>query len=120
MVFVSGQVALDADGNLVGPGDLGAQTAQTMRKLATALAAAGATFADVAKITTYVVGYRPEHRSVISQARSSFFPQGAPPASTLVGVAALAAPEWLIEIEAIALPVVVASSKIASARTRMA
>ena len=120
MVFVSGQVALDADGNLVGPGDLGAQTAQAMRKLATALA----------RSRHHLRGCRQDHhirRRLPTRApqrhlsaRSSFFPQGAPPASTLVGVAALAAPEWLIEIEAIALPVVVASSKIASARTRMA
>jgi enamine deaminase RidA (YjgF/YER057c/UK114 family) len=56
-----------------------------------ALAAAGATYDDIVKITTYVVNYRPEHRAVIGKARAS----GMPPASTLVGVNALALPDWL-------------------------
>lgn len=102
-LYISGQVALDENGALVGAGDLGAQTTQVMHNLAKALAAAGATFADVVKITTYVVGYRPAQRAVISAARTPFFPAGQPPASTLVGVEALAAPGWLIEIEATAV-----------------
>lgn len=102
-IYISGQVALDESGALVGAGDLGAQTTQVMRNLGRALAAAGATFADVVKITTFVVGYTPEMRPVISAARSPYFPEGKPPASTLVGVQALAAPGWLIEIEAIAV-----------------
>jgi enamine deaminase RidA (YjgF/YER057c/UK114 family) len=102
-IYISGQVAMGPDGAVVGIGDLGAQATQVMRNLQTALAAADATFDDVVKITTYVVGYQPEHRAVISEARSSFFRPGAPPASTLIGVAALAAPDWLIEIEAIAV-----------------
>jgi len=57
----------------------------------------------VVKITTYVVNYKPEHLAVISKARASFFPSEKPPASTLVGVAALAMPEWLVEIEAVAV-----------------
>ena len=55
------------------------------------------------KITTYVVNYKPEDRAVVSRARSPFFANRLPPASTLVGVSALAAPEWLVEIEAIAV-----------------
>jgi enamine deaminase RidA (YjgF/YER057c/UK114 family) len=102
-VFISGQVSVDAGGALVGKGDLAAQTTQAMRTLEVALASAEATFADVVKITTYVVDYRPELRPIIGGARSPFFGSGAPPASTLVGVSALAAPEWLIEIEAIAV-----------------
>jgi enamine deaminase RidA (YjgF/YER057c/UK114 family) len=102
-VHVSGQVAMDATGAVVGVGDLGAQTTQVMENLRTALGAVGATFADVVKITTYVVGYRPEQRAVIAAARSPFFGAGEPPASTLVGVSALAAPDWLIEIEAVAV-----------------
>ncbi|MCP5025252.1 MAG: RidA family protein [Actinomycetia bacterium] len=102
-VFVSGQVALDADGQLVGAGDLGAQTTQVMRNLETALAAAGATFADVTKITTFVVDYQPGHRAVIAEARGQFLPSANPPASTLVGVTALATPDFLIEIEATAV-----------------
>lgn len=102
-VYISGQVSLDAEGNTVGAGDLAAQTAQVMRNLDTALRAAGATFAQVTKITTYVVNYQPADRAVIAAARNPYFTPGAPPASTLVGVAALAAPEWMIEIEAIAV-----------------
>lgn len=102
-VYISGQVALDATGSIVGADDIGVQTTQVMRNLQVALAAASATFANVVKITTFVVDYRPELRPLISAARTPFFPAGEPPASTLVGVSALAAPEWLIEIEAIAV-----------------
>ena len=102
-IFISGQVAIDEKGALVGGSDLGQQTTQVMRNLGRALEAAGASFADVVKITTYVVGYRPELRAVIGQARSPFFAGRSPPASTLVGVSALAASDWLVEIEAIAV-----------------
>jgi len=102
-IYTAGQVSIDEHGTLVGPGDLAAQTAQVLRNVGLALAAAGATFADVVKITTYVVNYKPEHRVVIGQARAPFFSNGAPPASTLVGVSALASPDWLVEIEAIAV-----------------
>jgi enamine deaminase RidA (YjgF/YER057c/UK114 family) len=102
-IYTAGQVSIDAEGKLVGPDDLAAQTAQAMRNVRLALTAAGATFADVVKITTYVVNYAPEQRTVISQARAPFFAGKPPPASTLLGVAALALPEWLIEIEAVAV-----------------
>jgi enamine deaminase RidA (YjgF/YER057c/UK114 family) len=102
-IYISGQVAMDSQGNLVGAGDLGAQTEQVMRNLGLALAGAGASFADVVKITTYVVDYKPEHRAIISKARTPFFAGREPPASTLVGISALALPGWLIEIEAIAV-----------------
>ena len=102
-VYVSGQVAVDANGSLVGDKDLAAQTDQVMRNLETALSAAGATFADVTKITVFVVDYRPEHRAVIAAVRGRYLTGGDPPASTLVGVTALAAPEYLIEIEAVAV-----------------
>ncbi len=102
-IYTAGQVSIDADGKLVGAGDLAAQTAQVMRNVGLALAAAGASFADVVKITTYVVNYKPEHRAVVGKARTPFFAGGTPPASTLIGVAALALPEWLVEIEAVAV-----------------
>jgi enamine deaminase RidA (YjgF/YER057c/UK114 family) len=102
-VHVSGQIATAPDGSVVGVGDLGAQATQVMHNLQRCLSAAGATFADVVKITTFVVGYRPEHRAVIAAARAPFFEGSPPPASTLLGVEALAAPEWLIEIEATAV-----------------
>jgi enamine deaminase RidA (YjgF/YER057c/UK114 family) len=71
--------------------------------LGLALKAAGASYSNIVKITTFVVGYRPELRPIIGKARSAFFEGMEPPASTLVGVTALAAPEWLIEIEAVAV-----------------
>ncbi|MGH7059453.1 MAG: RidA family protein, partial [Stellaceae bacterium] len=102
-VYTAGQVSIDEHGALIGPGDLAAQTAQAMRNVGLALTAAGATFADIVKITTYVVSYQPEHRAVVGSARAPFFASRTPPASTLVGVAALALPEWLVEIEAVAV-----------------
>jgi enamine deaminase RidA (YjgF/YER057c/UK114 family) len=102
-IYTAGQVSIDERGNLVGADDLAAQTEQVMRNVGLALAAAGASFADVVKITTYVVNYKPEHRAIIGKARIPFFAQGTPPASTLVGVSALALPEWLVEIEAVAV-----------------
>ena len=103
LIYTAGQVPIDERGTLVGAGDLAAQTAQVMRNVGLALAAAGATYADVVKITTYVVNYKPDHRAVIGKARAAFFANGTPPASTLVGVAALAQPDWLVEIEAVAV-----------------
>lgn len=103
-ICLAGQVPADAEGKLVGGTDLAAQATQVMENIRTALAAAGASMADVVKITTYVVDYRPEHRAIISEVRARFFAgRAAPPASTLVGVAALASPDWLIEIEAVAV-----------------
>ncbi len=103
LIHISGQVSIDAEGNVVGAGDLAAQTHQVMTNLGIALQAAGATFADVVKITTFIVGYTPESRAVVGDIRAGYLPADAPPASTLVGVAALAAPDWLIEIEATAV-----------------
>jgi enamine deaminase RidA (YjgF/YER057c/UK114 family) len=96
-------VSIDERGALIGAGDLAVQTAQAMRNVGLALTAAGATYADIVKITTYVVNYKPEHRAVVGRARAPFFANGTPPASTLVGVAALALPDWLVEIEAVAI-----------------
>jgi enamine deaminase RidA (YjgF/YER057c/UK114 family) len=102
-IYVSGQVAIDEHGATVGGDDLEAQTTQVMRNLGHALAAAGATYADIVTITTYVVDYRPEHRAVIGRARSAFLLKDTPPASTLIGVVALAERDWLVEIEAVAV-----------------
>jgi enamine deaminase RidA (YjgF/YER057c/UK114 family) len=102
-VYISGQIAVDADGRTVGVGDLAAQTDQVMKNLGTVLEAAGATFADVVKITTFVVDYEPAHRPIIAEVRGRYLPVDNPPASTLLGVTALAAPDYLIEIEATAV-----------------
>lgn len=103
LVFVSGQVALDAKGALVGRDDLGAQVRQAYENLKTALAAAGATFADVVKSNTYVVNFKPADIATIRAVRREFLAAENPPASTLVGVSALAYEGLLIEIEAIAV-----------------
>jgi enamine deaminase RidA (YjgF/YER057c/UK114 family) len=102
-IFVSGQVALDEKGEIVGRGDLRAQTKQAFENLKRALAALGAGFEDVVKMTYYVVGYRPEQLAAIREARSEYLPRTRPPASTLVGVEALFQDGILIEVEAIAI-----------------
>lgn len=103
IVHISGQIAIDVDGKVVGKGDLAAQTEQVMENLKTALTAAGATFDDVVKITTFIVDYVPEHRAVVGEVRGRYLSAENPPASTLVGISALAGPDWLIEIEATAV-----------------
>ncbi len=103
IVFISGQVALDANNEVVGKGDLGAQVAQTFENLKRALAAVGATFDDVLKTNTYIVNYTPDMIGVVREVRSQYLPQEKPPASTLIGVQALVLEDLLIEIEAFAL-----------------
>jgi enamine deaminase RidA (YjgF/YER057c/UK114 family) len=102
-IYTAGQVSIDEHGLLVGAGDLAAQTTQVMRNVGLALSAAGASYSDIVKITAYVVNYQPDHRAIIGRARAPFFANGKPPASTLIGVGVLASPEWLVEIEAIAV-----------------
>jgi enamine deaminase RidA (YjgF/YER057c/UK114 family) len=102
-VFLAGQVSIDAQGKLVAPGDFSGQVRQVFANVRIALEGAGATPADVTKITIYIVGYRPEMRPLLGEARSAVFGASTLPASTLVGVQALAEPGFLIEIEAIAM-----------------
>ena len=102
-VFVSGQISLDGEGNLVGKGDLKAQAEKVFENLRVALAAAGATPEDVVKLNTYVVGYKPSDLAVLREVRSRAFGDTALAASTLVGVQALAREGLLIEVEAIAV-----------------
>ena len=87
----------------MGAGDLAAQTRQAMANLKAALAAAGAGIADVIKTTTFVVGFEPEQREIITDAKKPFWEGRRPPTSALIGVSTLARPEWLIEIEAVAV-----------------
>jgi enamine deaminase RidA (YjgF/YER057c/UK114 family) len=101
-VHVSGQVAMNAAGEIVGKGDLGAQTEQVYANLGHALGAAGATLADVFKIVTYVVNITPDKVAAIRAARARFVGNGPFPSSTMVGVTGLVHPDLLIEVEAIA------------------
>ena len=102
-VFVAGQVAFDQQGNLIGKGDLRVQADKALENLLAALAAAGARPADVVKMNTYVVNYKAADYPLIREARSRVFSGENPPASTLIGVQALAIEGLLIEIEAIAV-----------------
>ncbi len=102
-IYVSGQVPQDAEGELVGRGDLAAQAEQVYRNLELALKDAGASFGDVVKINVYVVGYKTEYRPLLNAVRSRYVSRDNPPASTLIGVQALAREGFLIEIEAVAV-----------------
>ena len=100
-VFISGQVALDGKGNLVGENDVAAQVEQVFANLRTVVGACGGTLDDVVKITIFVTdaSYRP----AVAAARQRHFTEGQYPASTYLVVAALAVPQLLVEIEAVAM-----------------
>jgi enamine deaminase RidA (YjgF/YER057c/UK114 family) len=102
LVFVAGQVADDAQGDLIGPGDLAVQARQAFANVGRALAAAGARPDQVARITIYVVHHRPGYLPAISEARIAVFGDHRPP-DVVLGVEALAHPDLLIEVDAIAV-----------------
>ena len=98
LLFVSGQVAQDNQGNTVGIGDCEAQTRHVMSRLRTIVEAAGATMPDVVKITTFLTDMA--NYPAFSKVRSETFPSS-PPASSTVIVAGLVRPEFLVEVEAV-------------------
>ena len=100
LLYVSGQVAWDASGNIVGKGDVGAQARQTFQNLRQVLQAAGGDLGSLMKITTYIT--RIEHRPAVAEARSEVF-HGELPASTLIVVKSLFHPDFLIEVEGVAV-----------------
>lgn len=102
LVILAGQVPVNAQNELVGKDDLAAQTRQVFENIGLALKAVGATFADVVKLTYYIVNYKFEYRQTILGVRDQYVSLENPPVSTLIGVQALALPEFLIEIEATA------------------
>jgi reactive intermediate/imine deaminase len=99
-VHISGQVALDTAGAVVGPGDFQAQARQVFENLKAALAAGGATFADVVKITIFVLDMA--NLPALREIRDEYVSTERPPASTAVQVSRLAREEFLLEIEAVA------------------
>jgi reactive intermediate/imine deaminase len=99
-LFVSGCVPVDSEGRLVGADDVVAQARQVFRNIEAVLAAAGATFADVVKVTVYLTNI--DERPKINPVRQEFFGP-VRPASTLVEVSRLAIPGAKIEVEAVAL-----------------
>ncbi|MFC5290235.1 RidA family protein [Actinokineospora guangxiensis] len=106
LVFLSGQVARDADGAPVGAGDLAAQVEQAYRNVATALTAAGGSFADIAKLTVYVVDWTPDKMpQLLEGAGRAAADLGIDPVRpiTLIGVSALGEPDMLVEVEATAV-----------------
>lgn len=106
IAFLSGQVAQDENGNIVGEGDLATQAEQVYLNVAAALKGAGATFDDVVKLTVYVVNWTPDKmEQLISGAMRAAEKLGFDPrrAITLVGVAALSSPELMVEVEAVAV-----------------
>jgi len=100
LVFVSGQIAADADGTIVAPADWEAQTRQVFRNLERALAAEDATWSDVIKLTYFVTDTA--EMAAIRSVRDEFVDTATPPASSLFRVAGLVHPDLLIEIEAVA------------------
>ncbi|RKH91275.1 RidA family protein [Corallococcus sp. AB045] len=104
-VHIAGQVAYDADGQLVARGDLAGQVAQAYRNVAIALAAAGATFDDVVRLTFYVVDWKresmPDFLAGIEQVARELRISPAP--ASLIGVSVLYEPGVLVEIEATAV-----------------
>lgn len=101
--YIGGQVALDKDMNLIGKGDLATQTKYTYDNIGLALKAVGAGPENIVRMTVYVVDFKAENLKITSQARRNFFGNLPLPASATVGVTALAMPELLIEIDAIAV-----------------
>jgi len=106
LVHVAGQVSWDADGVLVAPGDLAGQVEQTYVNVAAALEAAGGTLHDLVDLTMYVAGWTPDQMPAVvegmERAATRLGGTSAPPA-TLIGVAALHAPEHLVELKAVAV-----------------
>lgn len=100
-VAVSGQCAFDEKGEVVGEGDAATQARQVFDNLGRCLAAAGATFDDVVKLTYFVTDMA--HLPAVRQARDAVIPAERLPASSAVQVAALVRPELLLEVEAFAL-----------------
>ncbi|MET8306697.1 RidA family protein [Micromonospora sp. NPDC005173] len=106
LVFLAGQVAVDADGGTVGVGDLAAQVEQCYLNVGAALAEVGGSFDDIAKLTVYIVDFTPDKMSLlvegIARAAAKLGITPVPPI-TGVGVSALAGPDLLVEVDATAV-----------------
>ena len=102
-LYLSGQGGFDKGFQIVGEDDVGAQAKQALSNVGHALAAAGATPANLTSLRIYVVDYTPEHMGPIGAALAEFLDGAVPPAQTLIGVQALGLPAMRIEIEATAV-----------------
>jgi 2-iminobutanoate/2-iminopropanoate deaminase len=104
VVYIAGQVSLDASGALVGENDFAAQVEQTFQNLRTAVGAGGGTLRDIVKLNCYCVeSANADQLPVFRDIRDRFVNVENPPVSTFVFVNRLVRPEWLIEIEATAV-----------------
>lgn len=103
MVFISGQTAWDVRKNIVGKDNLLEQTRAALGNLQKAIEAAGGVLRDIVALRIYIVNYQAESANAVGTALREFFSPAEPPASTWIGVSALAVPEFLIEIEATAV-----------------
>jgi len=103
LLFISGQVSYDSQGEVIGAGDIAAQTRRIFDNLQTILDAAGATFDDIVKYTFYVKDMSPEAIQAIRKVRADYISAQALPSSTMIGVSALAKEELLLEVEAYAM-----------------
>jgi enamine deaminase RidA (YjgF/YER057c/UK114 family) len=101
IVYISGQVPLDAEGNLVGAGDFAAQTRQVFENLTRALEAADATWSDVVKLDYFLRDV--DQIGAVRAIRDEYVDTANPPASTLVEVSGLFRPDVLVEIQATAI-----------------
>ena len=102
-IYLSGQVAFDAERKIVGVGDVVAQTRQAMRNLKAAVEAGGGKMSDIVQITTHVVNYDPDQLDDITSTIAEFFSPESLPANTLVGISSLSTDGLLIEIGGIAV-----------------
>jgi len=102
-VFISGQMSLDSQGELVGENDRPAQINQSLTNLCALVRAAHGLPADVVKLTYYVVDYDPGVLKELSTASAAFFPDSTAPAVTVVGVTALPVPEALVAVDGVAI-----------------
>lgn len=100
-IYIAGQTAADENGNPVGKGDIETQTRQVFKNLQRCLEAAGATFDQVVKLNIYSTDLD-AHLGTVAKLRKEYFPKE-PVASTTVQVPRLVHPDWLLEIEAIAV-----------------
>jgi 2-iminobutanoate/2-iminopropanoate deaminase len=100
LLFVAGQTAMDKDGNVVGKGDIEAQTQQVYKNLTAVLEEAGGSFNNLVMTTTYIVDRK--YREGYNKVRMQYYKQNSP-TSTLVIITGLAHPDYLIEINGIAV-----------------
>lgn len=100
-VYIAGQVSVTGDGSVVGKGDPEAQVRQVWRNLEAAVESAGGSLQNIVKTTTYVTSI--DYAAAVRQVRDELFRSLNPPTSTLLVISALASPDFMVEIEAIAV-----------------